>query len=240
MIVWVLGAYGRLGTALCDRFDSVDNIEYEAFTRKQADITDLTTLQKQWDKYVSNPDVLINCAAMVGLQNCEDNWEEAWNVNYLAVDQLQRFISFKPSTRLIHISTDYVYNGENGPHNEGEPLKPKSYYAMTKMLGDLCCKQVIRTSFMPNDVSGYEFGYTDKMTSSDYVDEIAAKMIILIQNYDEWGGAINVGGSDTSFFDLIKWRKPNVKPKKCPHGTPKDTRMDQSKYNRFYNTIRKE
>ena len=81
-------------------------------------------------------DIIINCAAYTAVDMAEENQEEAYSVNYTAVENLAK-IAKQYSIKLIHISTDYVFDGENyKPYCEEDIPNPCGIYATSKYLGE--------------------------------------------------------------------------------------------------------
>jgi dTDP-4-dehydrorhamnose reductase len=82
------------------------------------------------------PDVIINCAAYTKVDSCEtdEGWKKAVAVNLRGVDRLRRLYS----GRLIHISTDYIFNGKNGPYAETyKEYDPVNMYGSSKLGGEI-------------------------------------------------------------------------------------------------------
>ena len=101
-----------------------------AFTSAELDITD----QRQLGKAIElvQPDVVVNCAAFHNVALCERERERAWEVNVEAV----RALALR-SKRLVHISTNYVFDGRDPePYRESDPPSPRSVYALTKLAGE--------------------------------------------------------------------------------------------------------
>ena len=91
------------------------------------------------------PDIIINCAAYTRVDDCETEKELAWKVNVTGAENLARCVG-KYGGRLIHISTDYVFDGRKNlpePYVETDETGPISYYGTTKLEGE---KAVIRTT----------------------------------------------------------------------------------------------
>jgi dTDP-4-dehydrorhamnose reductase len=82
-----------------------------------------------------SPDVIINTAAMTNVDACETKKEEAWYLNVTFVENLVRICEQK-KIHLVHLSTDFVFNGEKGPYVEEDIPDPLSYYAHTKLEGE--------------------------------------------------------------------------------------------------------
>ena len=82
------------------------------------------------------PDVLLMCAAMTGVDACEDAPQLADELNHRAVLRVVRVLDGLP-TKLVHVSTDYVFPGTQGrPYLEVDPTGPRSVYGRTKLLGE--------------------------------------------------------------------------------------------------------
>jgi dTDP-4-dehydrorhamnose reductase len=93
------------------------------------------------------PEVIINTAAMTNVDQCETDREAAWRANVVSVENLVQAAKLI-GAHLIHISTDYVFDGKNGPYIELDRPNPVSYYGRTK----LASENVIRTSGIPHTI----------------------------------------------------------------------------------------
>lgn len=125
----------------------------------QLNLTDLDKLREVLTKI--EPDVIIHCAAMVNLNECETDYQIAKTINVDVSDILASCCNKK--SRLIYISTDSVFNGARGGYLESDKTCPLNNYAKTKKQGeDIVLKNhpnslVIRTNI---------FGFHDKSGSS--------------------------------------------------------------------------
>ena len=97
------------------------NLADEAATRKMIEDT--------------KPDVLIHCAAMANVDECEKQPELAQRVNAGVPGQLAE-LCLKHNIYMVHISTDAVFDGTNGPYNENDLPCPINQYALTKLAGE--------------------------------------------------------------------------------------------------------
>lgn len=123
MKIAVTGYKGRLGSALITH----------GCVPLECDITN----PEQIDSAIQSvsPDVIINCAAFTAVDQCESDeaFKEALKVNFYGVENLV-------NTRIpmIHISTDYVFNGERGPYSEREKYnEPVNSYGYSKLAGEI-------------------------------------------------------------------------------------------------------
>ena len=128
--VLVLGINGQLGTAVrkyISKYYSVVNSELE--NSFNPDITDRNALE--YVVATSSADYVINCAAMTNVDICERDKELAYNVN---VNGIKNIISAtSKDTKLVHISTDNVFDGSKHMYTEEDQPNPLSYYGKTKL-----------------------------------------------------------------------------------------------------------
>ena len=134
MKILVTGGKGQLGsdvTALLGRDQDVCSCSSKELDISNAEMVN-TVLSRQ------QPDVLINCAAYTAVDNCEREKELAWNVNARGPANLAQAMEARGG-RLIHISTDYVFDG-NKPVSESyfedDPVAPLSEYGRSKLAGE--------------------------------------------------------------------------------------------------------
>ena len=101
-----------------------------AYPRAELDITDEAALDQVFDDV--QPEIVFNCAAFHNLDVCEREADTSWAVNAKAVRELAR-----RSPRLVHISTNYVFDGRRQePYAEHDAPSPRSIYALTKLAGE--------------------------------------------------------------------------------------------------------
>ncbi len=123
----VTGCNGQLGTALQTLLK--DKAVY--IDRETLDLTDEEAVKNYLTAH--NFEAIINCAAYTAVDKAESDEENAYKVNALAPLYLAKY-----GKKLIHISTDYVFNGKNHkPYNEADETNPVSVYGKTKREGEL-------------------------------------------------------------------------------------------------------
>ncbi len=111
-----------------NRMSAKDGYIYESM-----DITDPSSVESVFEKY--QPDVVINTAAMTNVDACESNRDEAWLLNVQSVEYIIEACK-KFNTHLVHLSTDFVFDGRKGPYVETDEPNPLSFYAHTKYEGE--------------------------------------------------------------------------------------------------------
>ncbi len=150
--VLVTGSNGQLGSEI--RELSAEYTYSFFFTdRNSLDISNENAVQKFVD--VNNINVIINCAAYTAVDKAEEDEVNADKINNLAVKNLAN-IAKERNIKLIHISTDYVFDGENfKPYVEDDITSPNGVYGKTKLDGENAMREisplnsiVIRTSWV--------------------------------------------------------------------------------------------
>ncbi|MBZ0179182.1 MAG: dTDP-4-dehydrorhamnose reductase [Melioribacteraceae bacterium] len=100
---------------------------------RELDISVRKDVKKIFNEFY--PDVVINAAAYTNVDKCETEKELAWRINVEGVENLMYF-SKVIDAHLIHISTDYVFDGKEGPYTEDAPVNPVGYYGRTKLASE--------------------------------------------------------------------------------------------------------
>lgn len=143
MKILITGSNGLLGQKLLHKLRVDNSVNLIATSRgenrvsEQAnykfidlDITDENAVSKIILE--QNPDVVINTAAMTNVDLCEENKSECDDLNVNAVQYLADTCD-KIDAHLIHISTDFIFDGEDGPYKEEDEPNPLSYYGLSKL-----------------------------------------------------------------------------------------------------------
>lgn len=108
----------------------------------QLDISNRNDVRRIVDDF--QPDIIVNTAAITNVDLCETERQLAWRVNVTGTENLT--IAAKlVGAKIIHLSTDYIFDGKNGPYDEEARPNPVSYYGRTK----LASENIVRTSGMP-------------------------------------------------------------------------------------------
>ncbi|OBR95890.1 dTDP-4-dehydrorhamnose reductase [Clostridium ragsdalei P11] len=132
-------------------------------SREELDITKLNDVKDFITDYA--PDIVVNCAAYTNVDKCETDFQSAFKVNSLGARNLA-LASQNTKIKLVHISTDYVFNGRGTiPFREYDLPDPVSVYGKTKLLGEQYIREnssryfIIRTSWLYG-LYGKNFVYT--------------------------------------------------------------------------------
>jgi dTDP-4-dehydrorhamnose reductase len=139
MNILLTGASGRLGSECMEVLKS--DYEIIAPDKEEFDIT-------SWDKVITNinqlsPDIILNCAAFTGVDECERERKPAERINVEGPRNLAQGAA-RYGKLIAHISSDFVFNGRKRlpqPYFEDDPMDPLSFYGVTKMEGEIAVKQ---------------------------------------------------------------------------------------------------
>lgn len=139
--ILITGSNGLLGQKLIEALKNQHEVlatsigdciisDTTGFLYQSLDITDRNSISNTFENF--NPDVVINTAAMTDVDGCEEKKELCDKVNVAAVAYLRDECE-KYKVHLIHISTDFIFDGEDGPYSETDEPNPLSYYGLSKL-----------------------------------------------------------------------------------------------------------
>lgn len=132
--ILITGANGQLGNEMRVVSAEQEQLTYHFTDVAELDICDIEAIER----YVVDHaiDCIVNCAAYTNVNKAEEDTELCDKLNHLAPANLAR-VAAKHQIGLIHVSTDYVFNGEHYvPYKEDEPTCPNSVYGVTKLAGE--------------------------------------------------------------------------------------------------------
>ncbi|MEM7548998.1 MAG: SDR family oxidoreductase [Bacteroidota bacterium] len=178
MKILVTGANGLLGQKLIALFADKEGFELLATSKGEkrysthASFIHYKSLDITSEKEVSEvmgsfePEVVINTAAMTNVDQCESEKEACWDLNVKAVEYLVKSCN-EAECHLVHLSTDFIFDGEDGPYTEEDKPNPVSYYGESKLAAE---------KFILENSSSYSilrtvlvYGYTPGMSRSNIV-----------------------------------------------------------------------
>lgn len=132
--ILLTGAYGQLGSEIYGLTPNYQNFHFYSTDVDTLDITDFKSIEAFFED--NTFDFVINCAAYTAVDRAEQEREQAYRINVTAPKFLAE-IAKKYDSKLIHISTDYVFDGKNyRPYCENDPPNPVSFYGKTKREGE--------------------------------------------------------------------------------------------------------
>jgi len=203
MRILVTGKNGQLGRSIQKITINTKQANDFIFTgREELDLSDENNIARYFDTN-DKFDIIINCVAHTAVDKAEEEQDLANQVNHIAVSQLAK-IAKNQQAKLIHISTDYVFDGESdSPYTETDDTNPINVYGKTKLAGEQALKEnmptdaiIIRTSWVYSEF-GNNFVKTmlrlgkerdeisvvsDQIGSPTYATDLANAILNIIQN----------------------------------------------------------
>ncbi len=167
----VLGAAGQLGAALVEEL-SKKGAEPKGLARADLDITREEDISEMFESM--GPDVVINCAAFVRVDDCEEMVEEAFRVNCLG-PALIAAAARRRRARMVQVSTDYVFDGKKrAPYVESDRVNPINVYGASKLAGELAVSSQLEDHLIVR-VAALFGGTTSKAGGSNFVTAVAKR-----------------------------------------------------------------
>jgi len=237
--ILLTGGSGNLGTAI-RKSGLFKNLL--APSRDVLDITKPDSIRKFFEE--NEFDVVIHCAALARMRECEENPGKAIEVNIIGTSSLvNEVLKSNKNIRFMHISTDGVYPGTKGNYSEKHETIPYNIYCWTK-LGAECAvnvlknKCIIRTSFFNPEKIRFDESATDAYSSKMPIKDLVKAIATMLES--DFKGTINIGHERKSDYDRYKDFKPSIKPcrlndilKTIPFEMARDASMDCSLWKRI-------
>jgi len=212
----IVGANGQLGKVLQDRYPKA-----RAVDRDELDITDAAAVQAfDWTGY----DVILNAAAYTNVDGAQtpEGRQAAWNVNATAVANLAA-AAVAHDLALVHVSSDYVFDGTKKLHREDEPLTPLGVYGQAKAGGDLAAgvapkHYILRTTWLIGDGPNFVRAMmslaaknispsvvSDQVGRLTFTDQLADGIVHLLETKAPYGTYNLTGdGEPASWADITR------------------------------------
>lgn len=190
MKVLVVGRSGQVASSLKERIRN-EGLETFFAGRPELDLELLDTIKPIVRD--AAPDVVVNAAAWTAVDGAEDEADRAMTVNAAGPDELAK-VCKNVDARLIHLSTDYVFDGrKEEPYIEDDPVNPQSVYGQSKLEGENCIRRqlpdhhvILRTAWV----------------YSSYGRNFMKTMLSLAETRDDLKVVDDQFGSPTSALDI--------------------------------------
>ncbi len=212
MRILVTGKNGQLGKSIHKVVNSEvrtnNNLSSHHFVfvgREELDLNSESGINHYFDSS-DKFNIIINCAAYTAVDKAEEEQDLANRINHLAVKQLAQ-IAKNQQAKLIHISTDYVFNGESDkPYTETDVTNPINVYGKTKLAGEKALQEI-----MPTDAIIIRTSWV----YSEYGNNFVKTMLRLGKERDELNVVDDQIGSPTYATDLAKAILTIINNKDC-------------------------
>jgi dTDP-4-dehydrorhamnose reductase len=168
---------------------------------------------------MKRPEVIIHCAALTGIRQCEFNRETAWQTNVEGTANLVRACEeFQNDCYFVYMSTACVFYGDRGNYVETDIPYPKNFYSLTKLQAETVVRYshmkrwlIIRTNFVAREKWPYPKAFTDRFGTYLFADDLARAVKSVISR--ELTGVVHVCGEEKmSMFALARLTTPEVQP----------------------------
>lgn len=176
--ILITGANGLLGQKLVERLINQGSYkvlatgrgkcrlpkEWQGYTYAEMDITSSKDVMEVYDEFI--PAVTIHCASMTNVDQCEKDRDQCFKQNVEAVSFIVKACE-KYKTHLIHLSTDFVFDGNDGPYSEQDDANPINFYGLTKLESE----NIVRQSSLKWAIvrTGLVYGISYDMSRSNIV-----------------------------------------------------------------------
>jgi dTDP-4-dehydrorhamnose reductase len=223
--ILIVGSNGMLGQNVVTQFNQIDKYEVHLASFEDESFFDnvaYTKINIANKKEVKEllldffPDYVINLAAYTNVDKSETDKEICWNVNVNAIEYLAKYC-VPTNSHLIHISSDYIFDGKSGPYTEKDLPNPISYYGRSKLAGENIIKRFdIKSTILRTNVlfGNAKFGrpdfvkwvvnslksktpikiVTDQVNNPTFLEDIAGAINNICQ--DVKTGIYNIGGAE--------------------------------------------
>jgi dTDP-4-dehydrorhamnose reductase len=187
-MIWLIGNKGMLGTEIQFLLEA-RKMSY-CVSDREVDITDKPSLESFCKN--KNISVIINCSAYTAVDKAEDEPEQAYSINAIGVKNIAE-LSYFIRSKLIHFSTDYVFNGQSKtPYTETDTVDPIGIYGKTKLEGEQAIQSVLPQHFIIRTAWLY----------GRYGNNFVKTMLALFQQRASVAVVSDQIGSPTYTFDL--------------------------------------
>lgn len=230
--ILIIGSNGMLGQRLAEFFSARQDVELMCSSNEESSLipnaqyTQVDITKKNGVKELVLgffPDFVINAAAYTNVDKAETEREFAWKVNVIGVENIALY-SWTVDAHLIHISTDYIFDGKNGPYTEIDKPNPIGYYGRTKLASENSILSsgvrftILRTNVLYGPAKNSRPDYvkwvisslrdkkeirivTDQINNPTYIDDLVSGIQTICETKKE--GVYNLGGKELlSRFDF--------------------------------------
>lgn len=168
-MVIITGVGGQLGNAIKQVFSGLEE-DIVCFDRNDLDITKNEEISKMFAKY--KPNIVINCAAYNKVEQAGESIKEAYEINAFGPYLLAR-VAGECGAKFVHISTDYVFDGNKNSYTETDCPKPVNVYGASKLAGEQLVRLANKNSFIVR--TSWLFGKNKDNSEKNFVKTMIAK-----------------------------------------------------------------
>lgn len=233
----ITGGKGRLGTALTQYARRFKNVSVTALGKDELDVRNLGQVHTA----IAESDLVIHCAGVLSAVSEKDH-RLAWDTNVEGTANVATCCEVHKS-RLVHISTDYVFDGNEGNYAEDCPPSPVNYYGFTKAVAEsivdctvLGSSLVLRCPFRYEGPWGYAKAFSDQWISGRVIGEVVPDIWKAALD-DDLRGMLHIGGPRKNILDFARESTPEVgsctRAEFTDFRIPMDVSLDSTRWKEF-------
>ncbi|WP_193756613.1 SDR family oxidoreductase [Clostridium coskatii] len=184
--VLIVGASGFLGKELYKAFKL--NTYYETYgtyfknemnSFEYLSMMQLDSIKSTFDKV--RPNIVIITSSLTNVEYCEANKDEAYEINVIGIKNIVGFCK-KYNCRVVYISTEYVFDGKNGPYDEEDAEFPINYYGKTKLEAEKIIKSEIKDYLIARTTVIYGWDLNSKNFIMQLINNLSKNKSMKIPN----------------------------------------------------------
>jgi dTDP-4-dehydrorhamnose reductase len=234
MKIFVTGGAGRMGSQIIPKLEA-RGWQVTTPSSQKVGITNADTIMQAIEE--SQPEIVLHLAAYTDVAKAEQDHTACYAVNVTGSRNVAR-AARAIGARLVHLSTDYVFDGQQGMYQETDAPNPSNYYSLTKTIAEEAARAasnslIVRTSFK-DAVWKYPMAFTDQFTSADYTDVIATELELLLVHLSSiQTEVLHIVTERKSILELAQRRNPQVQAGSrigAKVHIPPDVSLDNSKW----------
>lgn len=231
-MILITGAGGKLGCAL-QAYCLRNEIRVLGLSKTDLDIRN-TGWVTRYMASLQDVNVTINCAAILSGEAQKDR-HLTWETNVAGTENLALACRLS-RTRLVYISSEYVFSGESGNYSEHHDARPVNYYGATKLAGEESARLavdhlILRVPFRAKPWT-FPTAYEDQFTSARWMHDVIPDIVRASRS--KYNGVLHIGGPRRSVLDMAREACPGVQPASRKSWTqfalPEDTSLDSSRW----------
>jgi len=214
MKAFIIGASGLVGSHCLHLFKTAGwqvlgtHMNYPTDDTIYFDALSLN-LSEYFDRLEFQPEIIVHCAALTNVDYCELNPEESYKKTVEPTEKIAKYCIEK-QIKLVYISTDYVFDGVNGPYVEGAPINPLNIYGAHKLKSEQLVSKV--DDYIITRITNV---YGEEARSKNFV----SRLLLNLENneekslslpYDQYATPIYAGDIARMIFELVKDNKKGI------------------------------
>jgi dTDP-4-dehydrorhamnose reductase len=172
--ILIIGADGQLGRELSKLFPDSYKLYHSGHGENNIDLSETNKLIQKLKAIT--PDIVINASSLTNVDKCEEFKDYAYKINGYSLKYITEYCRSN-DIKLIHISTDYVFDGNSSLYKEDSIPDPINYYGFSKLIGDIYADSyekslVIRTSGVYGFKNNYPLFVYNSLKNNNYIKAI--------------------------------------------------------------------